>query len=118
MPKPRFIGPVRPSTPVDTPKSMSQGRTLPYDLLQEASHRLGVMSLLGALLWVLATVSYHLAMRALAPRGDTNWIQLSPTDTIAVASAIVSVALFLFTRKANRDPKFILNLGLVYLVLT
>jgi len=76
------------------------------------------MSLLGAILWVLGTVFYHLALRALAPPGNTSWIQLSPTDTIAAASAIVSVALFLYTRKTNRDPKFILNLGLVYLVLT
>jgi hypothetical protein len=76
------------------------------------------VSLLGAILWVSGTVLYHLAMRALAPPGNTSWIQPSPTDTIAAASAIVSVALFLYTRKANRDPKFTLNLGLVYLVLT
>src|SRR6478672_5952562 len=101
MSKLRFIGPVRASTPTDTLKSTSPGRTLPYDLLQEASHRLGVMSLLGAILWALGTVFYHLALRALAPPGNTSWIQLSPTDTIAAASAIVSVALFLYTRKTN-----------------
>src|ERR1700758_2305332 len=114
MSKPH-LGPARASTPTDT--LTSRGRTLPYDLLQEASHRLGVMSLLGAMLWVLGTVFYHLAMRALAPPGNSSWIQPSPTDTIAAAAAIVSVALFVYTRKANRDPIFILDFGLVYLVL-
>src|SRR6185295_18733926 len=118
MSKLRLIGPVRASTPTDTLKSTSPGRTLPYDLLQEASHRLGVMSLLGAILWVVGTVFYHFAMRALAPPGDTSWVQLSPTDAIAAASAIVSVGLFLYAQKTNHDPRFILNLGLVYLVLT
>jgi len=118
MSKLRLIGPVRASTPTDTLKSTSPGRTLPYDLLQEASHRLGVMSLLGAILWVVGTVFYHFAMRALAPPGNTSWVQLSPTDAIAAASAIVSVGLFLYAQKTNHDPRFILNLGLVYLVLT
>lgn len=118
MSKPRLIGPVRAGPPTDTLRSTSAGRTLPYDLLQEASHRLGVMSLLGAMLWVLATVLYHLAMRALAPAGDTHWIQPSPTDGVSVVSVIVSVALYVYIRKANRDPKFILDLGLVYLVFT
>jgi len=42
------------------------------------------MSLLGAMLWVLATVLYHLATRALAPAGDTRRIQRSPTDGVYV----------------------------------
>ena len=112
MSKPRLIGPVRASPPTDTLRLTSGGRTLPYDLLQEASHRLGVMSLLGSVLWVLGTVFYHLAMRALAPPGDTSWMQPLPTDTVAAAAAIVSAALFVYTRKANRSPKFILDLGL------
>src|SRR5262249_49574670 len=96
--KPRLIRPAHPGTPTDTLR-LSGGRTLPRDLLQEASHRLGIMSLLGAVLWLLGTVSYHFAMRALAPPGNTSWMQLSPTDTIAAVSAIVSVALFVYTRK-------------------
>ncbi len=118
MSKPRLIGPLRASSTTDVLRLTSGGRTLPYDLLQEASDRLGIMSLLGAVLWALGTIFYHFAMRALASPGDTRWMQLSPTDTIAVAAAIVSVALFFYTRKANCDPKFILDLGLVYLVLT
>lgn len=118
MSKHRLMCPVRAGTPRDTLKSTSPGRTLPYDLLQDASRRLGVMSLLGAILWVVGTVFYHFAMRALAPPGDMSWVHPLPTDSIAAAAAIVSVVLFLYTRKTSRDPKFILDLGLVYFVLT
>src|SRR5262249_15768620 len=41
-----------------------------------------------------------------------------PSDTVNAAAAIVSVALFVYTRKANRDPLFVLDLGLVYMVVT
>jgi serine/threonine-protein kinase len=76
------------------------------------------MSLLGAILWVLATLAYHLAMRAMAPPEDSSWLRLSVTDGIALAAAIVSVALFVYTRKPNRHPKHILDLGLAHLVVT
>jgi hypothetical protein len=118
MIKPRLICPHRESPPVDGLRTTSSGRTLPHDLLQEASHRLGVMALLGAALWLVATILYHLALRALAPAGDSRWMQPLPSDWISVTAVIVSVALFLYTRKAERDPKFILDLGLVYLVAT
>lgn len=87
-------------------------------MLQEASHRLGVMALLGAVLWLVATILYHLALHAMGPAGDSRWIQPMPTDWISVTAVMVSVALFLYTRRADRDPKFILDLGLVYLVAT
>ena len=98
---------------------MSRGhvRALPYDLLREAARRLGVMSLLAAALWVLTTVLDHLAIRATSP-GDPRWMQPSTSDAIAGASALVSLALFSYTRRDNRDPRFILDLGLVYMVLT
>ena len=119
MSKPRLIGPVRATTPTETLRLTSGGRTLPYDLLQEASHRLGILSLVGAALWVSGTALYHLlAMRALAAPGDTSWIRPLPSDAVNSLAAIVSVALFVYTRKANREPQFILDLGLVYMVFT
>jgi len=75
------------------------------------------MSLLGAALWLLGTVLYHLAMR-IAPAGDGRWLQPSATDAIALAAAIASVALFLYTRRSDRDPKVTLDVGLGYLVFT
>jgi len=52
MPAPQLIHRPHGSTP---PALDSQGRprTLPPDLLREASQRLGILSLLGAVLWFL-----------------------------------------------------------------
>jgi hypothetical protein len=61
-------------------------------LLKEAAHRLGIMSLLAAALWVLTTVLDHLAIRATSP-GDPRWMQPLTSDAIAGASTLVSLAL-------------------------
>jgi len=75
------------------------------------------MSLLAAAIWVLTTVLDHVAIRATSP-GDPRWMQPMMSDAIAGASTLVSLALFSYTRRDNRDPRFILDLGLVYMVLT
>lgn len=115
MSKPRSIRPAPAITTADGAKSRS--RALPNDLLQEASRRLAIMSLLGAILWLMGTVFYHLAMRALVP-GNSNWMSPNATDAIAGVSALISVALFFYARKTDCDPRFVLDLGLVYLVAT
>ena len=69
------------------------------------------MSLLAAVLWVLATVFGHLASRVMSP-GDARWMQLGVQDAIAGASVLVSLALFAYTRRSQRDPRLILDLGL------
>ena len=117
MGNPQLIGPVLGSTPADPGKSAGHVRALPYDLLKEAARRLGVMSLLAAVLWILGTVLYHLATRAIS-NGDPVWIQPVETDAIAGVMALLSLALFFYTRRENREPKFILDLGLVYMVVT
>jgi serine/threonine-protein kinase len=73
------------------------------------------MALLGAVLWVVATVLFHIAVRAMSEglRGPTQ-----ATDAIAAVSAVVSLSLFFYIRKSNRSPEFILNLGQVFLVYT
>jgi serine/threonine-protein kinase len=73
------------------------------------------MSLMGAVLWILGTVLYHVAMRALE---NPKWAEFTVTDGIGVASSITSAGLFLYSRKGHRSPIFILDLGLVYLVVT
>ena len=117
MPNPKLIGPALANTPAEPGKSASHVRALPYDLIQAAARRLGIMSLLGAVLWILATILYHLALRATGGAVRT-WIQPVTTDVIAGVSALASLALFFYTRRENRDPKFILDLGLVYMILT
>jgi len=117
MHKHRLIAPPPSSTPADLTRSLGRSRGLPDDLLRAASLRLGVMSLLFAVLWVVGLTAGHLAARALYPNSQI-WKHLDITDGIGVASAILSVALFVYTRRGERDPRFILDLGLWFLVFT
>ncbi|MEP7325751.1 MAG: hypothetical protein ABI836_07380, partial [Gemmatimonadota bacterium] len=113
MPNPDLIQPQPGVTP--TGETSGRRRTLPPDLLREASHRVALMALLGASLWIIAVVADHLAMRALGVR---DWIRPDVDDVIGLAVVILSLGLYLFARTKGRDPEFILNLGLGYMVLT
>lgn len=112
----RLIGPsVR--TPAGTGATGPGPRTLPQDLLHEASRRLGIVALLGAVLWFVSTVLEYLVIRSLAGR-HPSWQELLAHDSIAAVSILVSLALYRFTRVSRREPRFMLDLGLVYLVFT
>jgi serine/threonine-protein kinase len=113
MPK-HLIVPPESSTPADTGSTPAR-RTLPDDVLREASHRLEITALLSAVLWVFATLADHLAMRAVT-HGDPVWRRLDMDDVICASSVAVSLALYFYIRKAKRPPGFVLNLGLVYMV--
>jgi serine/threonine-protein kinase len=117
MPKPHRIGPAARNTPGATPRASTTAGTLPTDLLREASRRLGIMSLLGAVLWFVGTVLGHVAVGAMS-NGAVSWHALEVTDAVALSSIVLSLALFAYTRRGNREPGFILDLGLGYLVLT
>jgi eukaryotic-like serine/threonine-protein kinase len=117
MHKHRLIARPPSSTPADLTRSLGRSRGLPDDLLRAASLRLGIMSLLFAVLWVVGLTAGHLAARALYPNSQI-WKHLDITDGIGVASAILSVALFVYTRRGERDPRFILDLGLWFLIFT
>ena len=111
-----LIGPPPVSTPAALTRSRSRYRDLPDDLLRAASLRLGIMSLLLGALWVVGVAGGHLAARAL---GRPQWMDLDIGDGIAFVSVLLSVALFAYTRRrADRDPRFVLDLGLLYLVAT
>jgi serine/threonine protein kinase len=110
-----LIGPQHVSTPAELKRS--RARELPDDLLRAASGRLGVMSLLFAVLWVVGVTSGHLATRALFP-DNPRWRQFDIGDAIAAASVVVSLALFAYIRRGDRDPRFVLDLGLWYMVFT
>ena len=111
-----LIGPQPVSTPATLTRSRSRFRDLPDDLLRAASLRLGIMSLLLGALWVVGVAGGHLAARAL---GRAQWMELDIGDGIAFVSVLLSVALFAYTRRsADRDPRFVLDLGLLYLVAT
>ena len=117
MATPNLIGPPPGTTPVDLAGPRRQ-RSIPDDLMREASRRLGILSLLAAVLWIVAPTLDHLVVRATSLPGDMRWTRLDATDLIAAVSALLSVGLYFYTRKSGRSPQFILDLGLVYMVLT
>ncbi|OLD44960.1 MAG: hypothetical protein AUI63_06075 [Gemmatimonadetes bacterium 13_1_40CM_2_60_3] len=110
-----IIGPLQVSTPADLKRS--RARELPDDLLKAASLRLGVMSLLFAVLWVVGVTLGHLAAHAIYPN-SRRWLEFDLGDGIAAASVVASLALFAYARKGERDPRFVLDLGLWYMVFT
>jgi serine/threonine-protein kinase len=111
---PRRIAPPPRSTAADLARGGA--RPLPEDLLREASRRLGIMSLLAAVMWVVATMLYHIVDRII-DQDDASWFAPQPSDAITVVSVVISLALFVYTRRSRREPQFLLNLGLVYMVL-
>jgi len=115
MPAPQLILPPRGSTP---PALDSHGRprTLPPDLLREASQRLGILALLGAVLWFLGTFLGHVSLRAQSLPGDTRWRSfVFPIDAIAGVSIVASLAVYWYTRR-HRESKISLDFGLAYMV--
>ena len=51
------------------------------------------MSLLAAVLWLVASLLGHLAVHVMS-RGAEEWPRFGVTDSIAIASIVVSLALF------------------------
>src|SRR4051812_8835462 len=112
----KLIGPSPALTPPGALNSAGR-RDIPDDLLREASLRLGIMSLLGAVLWTVATAAGHIADGALRDR-HYAWARFEFTDAIAVFMVTVSLALFAYTRRSQRSPGAILDIGLGYVVLS
>src|SRR5689334_11073942 len=101
------LRPVR-STPAGADRR-SAARALPEDLLRQASRRLGILALVAASLWLIATLGGHVAALAL---GNPRWAELDFGDYVSAFSCAVSIGLFLYVRSSTRSPAFILDLGL------
>ncbi|HET7456429.1 MAG TPA: serine/threonine-protein kinase, partial [Gemmatimonadaceae bacterium] len=110
----RLIVPAAGTTPMELRSAPGHRHEISDDLLREASQRLGIMSLLGAVLWTVGTAAGHLSYHAMHPAAE--WLRLDSTDGIAAASIAISLALYFYTRHTRRDPRRVLDLGLVYLV--
>jgi len=116
MPAPQLILPPPGTSPAAPSDSQGRGRSLPPDLQREASQRIGIVSLLGAVLWFLGTLLGHISLRAQTPPGDTRWRSIIlPVDAIAAISIVVSLALYAYTRR-HRGSKISLDLGLAYMI--
>ena len=107
MPNPRLIDAAHRSSPADSKTPRGHPRPIPVDLLKDASRRLGVVALIGAALWLIAPLADHII----------DGTQLGLTDLVAAISIVLSVALFFYIRFSKLDPRVILDMGLVYLVL-
>lgn len=97
--------------------SRSHPRPLPADVLSQASRRLEVIALLAAVLWTVVTILYHVVDRALTA-GDPSWLSLKPSDGVAAVGVATSLALYLYLRRAPRDSRKTLDLGLLYMITT
>lgn len=117
MPEPRLIGQPPGTTSPGLELTGGRVRDIPDDLLREASDRLGLISLIGVALWVVGVTFDHLAMRALNP-SDPRWRQLHAPDAVVAVAILVSLALYVYSRKSRRSPRFMLDLGLIYLIVT
>ena len=50
--------------------------------------------------------------------GDEEWLRLGGPDAVAALSVLASLLLFAYTRRGERDPLTVLDLGLAYMVFT
>ena len=116
MASPALIGPQPPGTP-SGPTWGRRRRSLPPDLLRAASRRLGAFGLIAAALWTVATLAGHIASDVMSD-GRYPWSNFTATDVIALVGALVSIALFAYTRRSRRDPRRVLDVGLAYMVVT
>ena len=105
----------RQNTPGDSRSTPGAQRTLPPDLLRQASRRLQVLALIGAALWALGPGLGHLAAYLNSPQ-DPRRSQFGATDVIAVISCLVGIGLYTYLRTRDREPTFVLDLALVFMV--
>src|SRR3954464_1849708 len=115
MPQTKLIGHPAQTTPPDLRTSQGYRRQFPADLLRQASRRLQILALVGASLWVLGPAFGHLAL-ALTQPTDRRWAEFGAIDRIAALGVAISLVVFLYTRVRARNPRFIMDLALVYMV--
>src|SRR5687768_7981760 len=117
MPAPQLIPPHGAGAPQPSRDSHGRSRALPPDLLRDASTRLGILSLLGAGLWLFGTILGHLTVLSNNGPSDPRWPPIMmPVAGIAAASIVVSLGFYAYTRRA-KDTARALDLGLVYMIL-
>ncbi|HKY97788.1 MAG TPA: serine/threonine-protein kinase [Gemmatimonadaceae bacterium] len=115
MPSPVLIGP-QPSTPGLVTTARSRKRAIPQDLLREASQRLAIMCLMAAILWIAATILWHVTWPSLHP-GQT-WPGIKASEWLGYASGIASFLVWLLIRRQKWEPEVFLKIGLAYMILS
>ena len=115
MPPTKLIGLPAQTTPPDLRTSQGYRRQFPADLLRQASRRLQILALVGGSLWVLGPAFGHLAL-ALTQPNDPRWAEFGVIDRIAALGVAISLVVFLYTRIRERNPRFVMDLALLYMV--
>lgn len=114
MPERKLIAREASETPPELKSRPGRRSRLPDDVLRQASHRLQIMALIAAALWVLAPLFGHLARHAVHPEAP-RWLGVQWIDAVHASGMLASLGLFFYLRK-RRDPVFVMDLGLIYLV--
>ncbi|HUF35075.1 MAG TPA: serine/threonine-protein kinase [Gemmatimonadales bacterium] len=117
MTRHRLIARPQRETPPDLGTGPGRLRSLPDDLLRQASRRLQIIALLGAALWIAGPALGHLAMLVTQP-GDPRWARFQVLDAIALLSIALSVGLYFYLRGGDRSPRLVMHLALLYMVAT
>jgi hypothetical protein len=98
------------------------GHSLPEDVLRDAARRLGVLCLISALVWTanLLLLNYVYAVPGtLASARVAAYVKWRPLyDAVITINVLGSLGLFWFARRNTRRSQFILDLALVYEILT
>ena len=102
-------------TEIGSPTAAPSTSGLPEDLLQQAAHRLGLICAVIAGLWIAELLLFHFVMPIPTTYPDTAIFRLF--EVMGAITLAVSLGLFWYARRSRRDPKFLLNLGLIYEVL-
>jgi eukaryotic-like serine/threonine-protein kinase len=105
-----------------TGREASARGSLPPDVLQEAARRLGVLCLIGAAVWganlLLLKLMHEVPGTVAGDRVVSYWKWRPIYDVIMLTNIVGSLGLFWFTRRASQRLSFILDLALVYELLT
>ncbi|HUR95463.1 MAG TPA: serine/threonine-protein kinase [Gemmatimonadales bacterium] len=106
----------------DSARPSNGSHSLPEDVLREAARRLGLLCLISALVWAanFLLLNYVYAVPgALSPERVASYGKWRPLyDAVILVNVFGSLGLWWFTRHNTRRPRFILDLALVYEVLT
>jgi serine/threonine-protein kinase len=111
----KFVGRLTSDTPLDSKSGPGRPRELPDDLLRQASHRLEILSLIGAALWVLGPLLGHVSLYVNHPE-DPRWYGFHTVDQVAVGALVASLALYAYLRSGHREPRLVMDIGLCYMV--
>ncbi len=115
MPSPKLIGHLARDGSSEPRTGTGRARSLPEDLLRQATRRVEVMALVAAALWILAPALSHLALY-LGNADDPRLELFSRVNLVAGGCVVLSVVLYAYLRGGRRDPERVMDLALLYMV--